>query len=141
MARTDTRPRHVELGLGDEDVTRLGVAEQQLVEIARAVAVGCRVLVLDEPTRGLPGRDKRMLAGFVRDYAAQGRLVIVATHDVEFVARCTRTAWSPAAPAQPVSSDITSARVRTRPGRRGLRPGRRRGRALDRGGNGGRAHS
>ena len=28
-----------------------------------------------------------MLAGFVRDYAARGRLVIVATHDVEFVAR------------------------------------------------------
>ena len=36
---------------------RLSVAEQQLVEIARSVAIGCRVLVLDEPTSTLPQQD------------------------------------------------------------------------------------
>src|SRR4051794_37589985 len=38
-------------------VGRLSVAEQQLVEIGRAVAVGCRVLVLDEPTSSLTKAD------------------------------------------------------------------------------------
>jgi energy-coupling factor transport system ATP-binding protein len=43
-------------------------------------------LLLDEPTRGLPGAEKRRLGGWLRDYAAAERLVVVATHDVEFVA-------------------------------------------------------
>ena len=34
-------------------VGRLSLAQQQLVEIARAIAIGCRVLVLDEPTSSL----------------------------------------------------------------------------------------
>src|SRR3954453_17564395 len=42
-----------QLGHGDTPpnilVSKLSVAKQQLVEIARAVAVGCRVLMLDEP--------------------------------------------------------------------------------------------
>jgi energy-coupling factor transporter ATP-binding protein EcfA2 len=64
----------------------LSGGERQRAALA-AIAVGePEILLLDEPTRGLPGNDKRILAGFVRDYAAEGRLVIVATHDVEFVA-------------------------------------------------------
>ena len=39
----------------------LSVAEQQLVEIARALAVGCRVLVLDEPTSSLARDDAERL--------------------------------------------------------------------------------
>jgi energy-coupling factor transport system ATP-binding protein len=65
----------------------LSGGERQRAALA-AIAVGePEMLLLDEPTRGLPGSDKRILADFVRDYAAEGRLVIVATHDVEFVAR------------------------------------------------------
>ena len=43
----------------DARVGTLSVAAQQLVEIARAIAVGCRVLVLDEPTSSLGRADVR----------------------------------------------------------------------------------
>ncbi len=44
------------------------------------------VVLLDEPTRGLDYAAKRELARILRDLAADGRAVLVATHDVEFVA-------------------------------------------------------
>jgi energy-coupling factor transport system ATP-binding protein len=78
-----------ELGLAersDRHPLDLSGGERQRVALA-AIAIGAPdILLLDEPTRGLPGADKRRLAIFVRAYAARGRLVIVATHDVEFVA-------------------------------------------------------
>jgi energy-coupling factor transporter ATP-binding protein EcfA2 len=45
------------------------------------------VLLLDEPTRGLDYSAKRSLAEILTSLAAEGRAVVVATHDVEFVAR------------------------------------------------------
>lgn len=44
------------------------------------------VIVLDEPTRGLDYPGKASLTGVLRRQAAQGRAVLVASHDVEFVA-------------------------------------------------------
>ena len=46
-----------------------------------------RVLLLDEPTRGLDYAGKAELARIVGDLAAQGHAVLLATHDVEFAAR------------------------------------------------------
>ena len=45
-----------------------------------------QVLLLDEPTRGLDYAAKRALAQILRDLAEEGHAVMVATHDVEFVA-------------------------------------------------------
>ncbi len=45
-----------------------------------------RVIALDEPTRGLDYTAKDALASILRDLAARGHGVLVATHDVEFVA-------------------------------------------------------
>ncbi len=45
------------------------------------------VLLLDEPTRGLDYAAKHALAATLRTLAAGGRAVLVATHDVEFVAQ------------------------------------------------------
>ena len=45
-----------------------------------------RVVLLDEPTRGLDYRAKRALGRILRGLAAAGHAVAVSTHDVEFVA-------------------------------------------------------
>jgi energy-coupling factor transport system ATP-binding protein len=64
----------------------LSGGERQRAAVAAVAVTGPTILLLDEPTRGLPSLDKRHLARFVREYAGEGRLVVVATHDVEFVA-------------------------------------------------------
>jgi ribose transport system ATP-binding protein len=53
-------------------VSTLSPASQQLVEIARALATGCRVLVLDEPTSSLGHDDVRRLFDLIRDSSSKG---------------------------------------------------------------------
>ena len=66
------------------------LSEGQRMALALAVVLtaGPPVLLLDEPTRGLDYTAKARLGDLLRGLAAQGRTVLVATHDVEFVARC-----------------------------------------------------
>ncbi|CAN5693749.1 ATP-binding cassette domain-containing protein [soil metagenome] len=66
----------------------LSGGERQRAALAAICAAEPQVLLLDEPTRGLPGHDKATLARFIREYAAQGKLVFIATHDVEFLVLC-----------------------------------------------------
>ncbi len=54
--------------------------------LASVVAIQPRILILDEPTRGMEYRLKGELMDFLREYAAQGNSVILVTHDVETVA-------------------------------------------------------
>lgn len=63
----------------------LSVGEQQLVEIARALALGCRVLVLDEPTSSLTQADTERLFSLVRRLREQGQSVIYISHFLEEV--------------------------------------------------------
>ncbi|MFC8284764.1 ABC transporter ATP-binding protein [Streptomyces cyaneofuscatus] len=51
------------------------------------LAAAPRVLLLDEPTRGLDYRAKTQLIAMVDELAAEGRSVVISTHDVEFAAR------------------------------------------------------
>jgi ribose transport system ATP-binding protein len=63
----------------------LSIAEQQLVEIARSVALGCRVLVLDEPTSSLTRRDIENLFSMLRRLRAQGLGIVYISHFLEEV--------------------------------------------------------
>src|SRR6187402_2402655 len=63
----------------------LSIAEQQLVEIARALALGCKVLVLDEPTSSLAQADVQNLFRLVRNLRDQGCSVIYISHFLEEV--------------------------------------------------------
>ncbi len=69
----------------DAEVGTLSPAGQQLVEIGRALAVGCRVLVLDEPTSSLGREDVRRLFSLVARLAAQGHAVVYISHFIEEV--------------------------------------------------------
>ncbi|QOV91636.1 sugar ABC transporter ATP-binding protein [Humisphaera borealis] len=88
MSRTATDALR-QLGRPDIDIHRpageLSIADQQLVEIARAIAVGCRVLVLDEPTSSLTARDIRLLFELVRRLKGRGIAVIYISHFLEEV--------------------------------------------------------
>ena len=64
------------------------LSEGQRLALALAVILTSRprVLLLDEPTRGLDYPGKHALAVILRAQAADGRAVLVSTHDVEFAA-------------------------------------------------------
>jgi ribose transport system ATP-binding protein len=60
-------------------------AAQQLVEIARALAVGCRVLVLDEPTSSLGRADVRALFELIARLKTRGIAIVYISHFLEEV--------------------------------------------------------
>jgi len=64
----------------------LSGGEKQRVALASVLAVQPKILILDEPTRGMEYRLKAELMNFLQEYAAQGNTVVLVTHDVETVA-------------------------------------------------------
>jgi len=73
----------------DAIVGDLSVAQQQIVEIARALAIGCRVLVLDEPTSSLGRADVERLFALLRRLQAQGHAIVYISHFIEEVQAIT----------------------------------------------------
>jgi ribose transport system ATP-binding protein len=69
----------------DSSVARLGPAAQQLVEIARALLLDVRLLVLDEPTSSLTRNDARRLLALVRRLRDRGVTVVYISHFLEEV--------------------------------------------------------
>jgi energy-coupling factor transporter ATP-binding protein EcfA2 len=66
----------------------LSVGERQRVALAAVLVGDPRILLLDEPTRGLDYAQKEALEAFLRAQSDAGRAVVLATHDVELAARC-----------------------------------------------------
>jgi ribose transport system ATP-binding protein len=63
-------------------VNELGMAERQLVEIAKALSGDVRVLLLDEPTSALSDPEARRLFGIVRDLTSSGVAVVYVSHQL-----------------------------------------------------------
>lgn len=79
------------LGVGDRAGSmphELSGGEAQRVAIARALAVEPPLLLMDEPTASLDQARRGELADTLAQIAAQGRTVIVATHDADFARAC-----------------------------------------------------
>ena len=64
----------------DMPTKRLSVAEQRIVEIARALAGDARVLVMDEPTAALTEQEARLIFRIIRRLTAQGVAVVYISH-------------------------------------------------------------
>lgn len=64
----------------------LSGGEKQRVALASVIAARPRILILDEPTRGMEYKLKNELMGFLDEYRGQGNAVMLVTHDVEIVA-------------------------------------------------------
>jgi len=70
-------------------VESLSPAARQLVEIGRAIATGCRVLVLDEPTSSLSENDVFRLFELIRRLRKNGLAVVYISHFIEEIKEVT----------------------------------------------------
>jgi ABC-type branched-subunit amino acid transport system ATPase component/ABC-type branched-subunit amino acid transport system permease subunit len=63
----------------------LALGAQRLVEIARALAAGPQLLLLDEPAAGLRYREKQELGALLRSLREEGVTILLVEHDMDFV--------------------------------------------------------
>jgi ABC-type branched-subunit amino acid transport system ATPase component/ABC-type branched-subunit amino acid transport system permease subunit len=78
------------VGLADVLDTPAGdlpLGQQRIVEIARALCLRPRLLLLDEPAAGLRHQEKQRLAALLRQLREAGMAVLLVEHDMEFVMR------------------------------------------------------
>ena len=70
---------------GAQQLGTCSIAIQQMVAIARAVDMKCKVLILDEPTSSLDEREVELLFGLMRDLKSKGVGIIFITHFLDQV--------------------------------------------------------
>ena len=66
----------------------LSGGEQQLVALAKILATKPRILLMDEPTKGLDAVKKRDFITLLKKLKSEDVTLIIVTHDVEFAAMC-----------------------------------------------------
>ena len=72
-------------------VGTLSISSQQVVEIAKALTLDCRILILDEPTAALTDLEAQVLFGIMRKLAARGISIIYISHRMaEIFENCDR---------------------------------------------------
>ncbi|HEX3143333.1 MAG TPA: xylose ABC transporter ATP-binding protein [Pyrinomonadaceae bacterium] len=86
------RAQHLlnELNLSIDPLTpvrNLGIGQQQLVEIAKALSQNARIVVLDEPTAALTDTEVETLFGILNDLRARGVAMIYISHKLDEVFR------------------------------------------------------
>ena len=96
-ARTDARERAREaltiVGLGDRthhEPNQLSGGQRQRVSIARAIVTDPAIILADEPTGALDTRTGEEILQLFADLNAQGRTIIVVTHDLKVAKHCKR---------------------------------------------------
>ena len=67
----------------DAEVATLGVAQQQMVEIAKALSQNARILIMDEPTAALSEQEIEMLFCTIKDLTAHGVSIIYISHRLQ----------------------------------------------------------
>jgi manganese transport system ATP-binding protein len=78
--------RQVELSdLADRQIGELSGGQRKRVFVARGIAQDARLLLLDEPFSGVDKRSEGTISEILRELAAAGRTVMIATHDLQAV--------------------------------------------------------
>ncbi|WP_026369335.1 sugar ABC transporter ATP-binding protein [Kallotenue papyrolyticum] len=68
-------------------VAELSVAQQQLTEIAKALAQNARIIIMDEPTSALPDEEVEVLLAIVRRLRERGVTIVFVSHRLEEIRR------------------------------------------------------
>jgi erythritol transport system ATP-binding protein len=71
----------------DVMVEDLRIGQQQLVEIAKAVSLNARILIMDEPTSALSATEVEILFKVIADLKAQGVAIVYISHRLEELTR------------------------------------------------------
>jgi L-arabinose transport system ATP-binding protein len=69
----------------DEKLGRLPLAQRQMVEIAKALGRGARIVAFDEPTSSLSAKETQRLFEIIRDLRARGHAILYVTHRMDEV--------------------------------------------------------
>ena len=80
------------LPLADRHPQSLSGGQKQRLVIACALAKDPDILILDEPTSGLDGENMKRVASVLNQAAADGKAVLLITHDLELLALCAQRA-------------------------------------------------
>lgn len=75
----------------DRKMSELSVAEMQLVEIVKAVSYDSRVIIMDEPTSAITGREVAKLFEIIRSLKAKGMAIIYISHKMDEIFRISDT--------------------------------------------------
>ncbi|XBH20890.1 sugar ABC transporter ATP-binding protein [Jonesiaceae bacterium BS-20] len=67
----------------DTLVADLRVGQQQIIEIARALSVDSRILIMDEPTSALAAAEVQVLFGIIEELKARGVAIVYISHHLE----------------------------------------------------------
>ena len=75
----------------DKKMSALSVAEMQLVEIVKAVSYRSRVIIMDEPTSAITGREVGKLFEIIRGLKSKGIAIIYISHKMDEIFRISDT--------------------------------------------------
>jgi ABC-type sugar transport system ATPase subunit len=82
------RPILVSIGLDidlHQNISKLSLSDQQLVELARVLIEKPKLLILDEPTSALNARESKRLIGLVKQLPQQGTTILYVSHRLDEV--------------------------------------------------------
>ena len=80
-------------GVRDVAPKRLSGGEKQRVALARALVLKAPVMLIDEPTSNLDSKAREQVKALLETLRAEGRIVIIATHDPALTNLALATVW------------------------------------------------
>ena len=94
----------------DTPVSKLGMADRQLVEIGRTLARGGRIIAFDEPTSSLTPAERDALFRVIRDLRGEGKAIIYISHRMEEI-RAVADRFTVLRDGRVIASDAVAART------------------------------